>query len=132
MEALKMPVIPNDFLMLAQNFTSSCDEIQLRNSVSRAYYAGYLHVVSRIKSAGINLVTTQTGFHDKLIHTLNSNGCSKLNGGMTPKEQYELAGVLSLSKQLRTKADYYLDETITQYDKDSVITNTYEIYRLVP
>lgn len=127
-----MPVNPDDFLKLAENFSKSCDEIQLRNSVSRAYYAGYLHVVSKIKSAGIQLVTTQTGFHDKLINTLNSNGCGKLNGGMTPKEQYELAGVLSLSKQLRTKADYYLDETITQYDKDSVITNTYKIFSMLP
>lgn len=127
-----MPVKPSDFLDLAVNFTKSCDEIQLRNAVSRAYYAGYLHVAEKVNAAGILMVTSPSGMHEKLIHTFNACGCSKLNGGMTPPEQYAIAGLLKLTKQLRAKADYSLSATITQDDKDAAIRNARELIRLIP
>ena len=127
-----MPVNPNDFLDIAIDYAASGDEIQLRNAVSRAYYAGYLHVLDRVNAAGIPLVGSSSGMHEKLIHTFNSNGCAKLNGGMKPPKQYEIAGLLKLTKQLRAKADYSLDSTITQDDKDAAISNAKELMKLVP
>ncbi|WP_313506807.1 hypothetical protein [Kosakonia sacchari] len=127
-----MPVKPNDFLDLAIDYASSSDEIQLRNAVSRAYYAGYLHVLEKVNAAGIRLVGTPSGMHEKLISTFNSNGCAKLNGGMTPPQQYEVAGLLKLTKQLRARADYSLTLTITQDDKDTAISNALELMKLVP
>ncbi len=127
-----MPVKPTDFLNLAINYTASGNEIQLRNAVSRAYYAGYLHIIERVNAAGISLVSSPSGMHEKLIHTLNANGCSKLNGGMKPPQQYEIAGILKLTKQLRAKADYSLNSTVTQDDKDAAIANAEELMRLVP
>lgn len=127
-----MPVTPSDFFDIAIDFNKSSDEIQLRNSVSRAYYAGYLHAISRVKAAGISLVTSPSGMHEKLIHTLNSNGCGALNGGMTPPQQCELAGILKLAKQLRTKSDYHLDDTVTQDDKDAVLDAANEIIKRLP
>lgn len=127
-----MPVKPSDFLALATDYSKSCDEIQIRNAVSRAYYAGYLHVVERVNAAGILLVQSSSGVHEKLIHTLNANGCGKLNGGMKAPQQYEIAGLLKLTKQLRARADYSLADTITQDDKDTAIYNVREIMRLLP
>lgn len=127
-----MPVQPNDFLDIAIDYSASGDEMQLRNAVSRAYYAGYLHVVERVKAANILLVGSPSGLHEKLINTFNSNGCSKLNGGMTPPDQYKIAGLLKLTKQLRAKADYSLAITITQDDKDAAISNAKELMKLVP
>ncbi|MBS6740828.1 MAG: hypothetical protein KH310_22490 [Enterobacteriaceae bacterium] len=127
-----MPVTPDDFLDLACDFDSAVDEMQLRNSVSRAYYSGYLHVIDRIQKAGIALSAAPSGMHDKLINSLNSNLCSALNGGMPPTKQYELAGILKLTKQLRTKSDYKLSETVTQYDKDTAIANARQIKSMLP
>lgn len=127
-----MPVTPDDFLDLACDFDSAADEMQLRNSVSRAYYSGYLHVIDRVQKASILLSAAPSGMHDKLINSLNANMCSGLNGGMTPPKQAELAGILHLTKQLRTKADYKLTETVTQYDKDAAIANAREIKSMLP
>lgn len=127
-----MPVNPNDFLDIAIDYKSSSDEIQLRNAVSRAYYAGYLHIMEKINAAGILLVGSPSGLHEKLINTFNSAGCTKLNGGMSAPKQYEVAGLLKLTKQLRAKADYSLTSTITQDDKDAAISNAIELMKLVP
>lgn len=127
-----MPVTPDDFLDLACDFNSAADEMQLRNSVSRAYYSAYLHVIERVKAAGILLTNAPSGMHEKLIHSLNSNLCSALNGGMKPVEQYELAGALSLAKQLRTKSDYKLSETVDQSNKDTAIDGAKAIKAMVP
>ena len=70
--------------------------------------------------------------HDKLINSLNANLCGALCGGMTPAKQLELAGMLKFVKQLRTKADYKLDETVNQSDKDAAIDMAAEIIKSPP
>lgn len=127
-----MPVIPNDFLDISRSYSSACNEMQLRNSVSRAYYAGYLHVMEKIKAANILLSGSPSGTHDKLINSLNASLCGALCGGMTPKAQSELAGILHLTKQLRTKADYKLNTSVTQSDQLTAIKNAVEIMRRTP
>ncbi|POW55567.1 hypothetical protein C3408_16785 [Candidatus Pantoea alvi] len=127
-----MPVIPDDFLDIAINHAKACDEIQLRNSVSRAYYAGYLHAINKVNQAKVLLSGTPSGMHDKLINSLNANLCGALCGGMTPAKQLELAGMLKFVKQLRTKADYKLDETVNQSDKDAAIDMAAEIIKFLP
>ncbi|MBU9842185.1 hypothetical protein J1780_19745 [Rahnella aceris] len=127
-----MPVIPDDFLDIAIDHAKSCDEIQLRNSVSRAYYAGYLHTIKKIEEANILLSSSPAGMHEKLINSLTSNQCSALGGGMLPPKQCELAGMLKLVKQLRTKADYKLDETVNQSDKDTAINTAADIIKFIP
>ncbi|BCQ40892.1 hypothetical protein ERHA54_34950 [Erwinia rhapontici] len=127
-----MPVIPDDFLDLAIKHDDACDEMQLRNSVSRAYYAGYLHIIQRINESKILLSGTPAGMHDKLINSLNANMCGALCGGMTPSKQLELAGMLKIVKQLRTKADYKLNDTVNQSDKDTAIDMAADIIRFLP
>ena len=127
-----MPVTPDDFFDLACDFDSAVDEMQLRNSVSRAYYSAYLHVIEKVKAAGILLTTAPSGMHEKLIHSLNSNLCNALNGGMKPAKQYELAGALALAKQLRTMSDYKLAETVEQSHKDTALDSTKTIKTMVP
>lgn len=126
-----MPVNPDDFLDIARDFNTASDEMLLRNSVSRAYYAGYLHTIKKINDAGILLSSSPAGMHEKLINSLNASLCGNLCGGMKPVKQMELAGILKLTKQLRTKADYKLDEKVTQSDRDTAIINARQIISLL-
>ena len=130
--ATERTVTPDDVFDLALAFDSAVVEMQHRNSVSRAYYSAYLHVIDRVEAAGILLTTAPSGMHDKLIHSLNSNLCGALNGGMKPAKQYELAGALALAKQLRTKSDYKLSETVNQSHKDTALDSARAIKAMVP
>ncbi|WP_370620460.1 hypothetical protein [Pantoea ananatis] len=126
-----MPVIPDDFLDIAIRHDDACDEMQLRNSVSRAYYAGYLYTIQKIDEANILLSGSPSGMHEKLINSLNASMCGNLCGGMPPAKQFELAGMLKIVKQLRTKADYKLEDTVNQTDKDTAIDTAADIIKFL-
>lgn len=126
-----MPVTPRDFLAVASDLPVS-DEMLNRNAVSRAYYSGYLHVNEKVVALNLPLPKVNGGVHARLINGLNNGVCSDLNNGISHDVQLEIAGLLSLSKQLRTKADYKLNMTINNTDKATSIANAKAVFALLP
>ncbi|HHA1555167.1 MULTISPECIES: hypothetical protein [Enterobacter] len=126
-----MPVTPRDFLAVASDLPVS-DEMLNRNAVSRAYYSGYLHVNKKVVALNLPLPKVNGGVHARLINGLNNGACSDLNNGISHDVQLEIAGLLSLSKQLRTKADYKLNMTINNTDKATAIANAKAVFALLP
>lgn len=100
-----MSVMPSDFLESALAFTDDSNEMSIRNKVSRAYYSGYLNARDwQVKSGDKIPETISGGVHMRLIRFYQKGLCSAL----AQDEQEKLAGLLSLAKTLRTKADYKL------------------------
>ena len=126
-----MPVTPSDFLSIASD-TPAPTEMLIRNAVSRAYYSGYLHVQQKVSALKLSLPRATGGVHARLIDALNKGACSSLNNGLSHDVQLEIAGLLSLSKQLRTKADYKINTTITNTDKATAIANAQAVFKLLP
>ncbi|HDH8880440.1 TPA: hypothetical protein PJM82_000074 [Escherichia coli] len=126
-----MPVTPRDFLAMASDAPVS-DEMLNRNTVSRAYYSSYLHVNEKVTALNLPLPKVNGGVHARLISGLNNGAYSDLNNGISHDAQLEIAGLLSLSKQLRTKADYKLHMTINNTDKATAIANAKAVFELLP
>jgi uncharacterized protein (UPF0332 family) len=125
-------VTPNDFLVIATTPSSASLEMALRNSVSRAYYSGYLHAKGKTLQANVTLPTVNGGVHQRLIKAFELNVCGSVCGGLSSNRQSEIAGLLSLSKQLRTKADYKLSETVHESDKETALANAIAIMERLP
>jgi hypothetical protein len=123
-----MPVMPSDFLMSAVHYSDSANEMAIRNRVSRAYYSGYLTARDWQIKSGIKIPDAiNGGVHARLIKFYEQGLCSDL-----PSEKQErLAGLLSLSKSLRTKADYKLRICIPASDGDTAIKCAEEICHLL-
>ncbi|MFJ5452937.1 hypothetical protein ACIPT4_07770 [Pectobacterium jejuense] len=127
-----MSVLPNDFLLIAENPQIASDEMKIRNSISRAYYSGYLHAKQKVDDSKISLPKTIGGVHYRLISAFDNGVCGSLCGGLPAVTQSQIAGFLSLGKQLRTKADYRLETSMKETDRITSITLAKEVVRLLP
>ncbi|HEJ0402055.1 TPA: hypothetical protein SLO59_001341 [Serratia marcescens] len=126
-----MSVTPNDFLLFAAEPKSATEEMAMRNSVSRAYYSGYLHANQKAESAKISLPVVSGGVHARLISAFEKGLCDTLCGGLSKEKQSEIAGLLSLTKKLRTKADYRLHLTVNASEKATAIASAKAIQELL-
>jgi len=93
-----MPITPHDLLRWAEAQADQPDEVTLRASASRAYYAAYHASLPFV--AGMEMSPTlKGGVHDQTIEKL-------LRKPETKKIGFLLQGI----KKNRTKADYKLEE----------------------
>lgn len=116
--------MPSDFLESALSFSDDSNEMSIRNKVSRAYYGGYLAARDwQIKSGDKIPQTLSGGVHMRLIHFYQKELCSDL----APEEQQKLAGLLSLAKSLRTKADYKLGIRVPASDGKTAVRCAEEV-----
>lgn len=128
-----MSVSPIDFLVIAESKEMVADEMIIRNSVSRAYYAAYLHARQRVEEAKIDISSCKHGgVHQKLIDSFNRRMCGKVCCGIEDDKQDEIAGLLSLGKKLRVKSDYKLTTQVYESDKETVINIAKKIITLLP
>lgn len=81
------------------------EEVVLRSSISRSYYAGY-HLAKQVESECPTIDTTGMGMHEALIKTLTSP--IKKTGGNDNKLR-QIGYVLQQGKTMRVKVDYKMD-----------------------
>lgn len=124
-----MPVTPNDFLTIATTPSSASIEMHFRNSVSRAYYSGYLHAKKKVSDAGVELPVVNGGVHQRLIKAFELHSLGERVNDFC---QAEIAGFLSLGKQLRTRADYKLSATVRETDKATALASAIAIIERLP
>ncbi|WP_145547094.1 hypothetical protein [Yersinia intermedia] len=127
-----MPVTPNDFLIIAVDPSSASSEMILRNAISRAYYSGYLHAKQKTHNAGIQLPSGSGGVHQQLIKAFELGLCGDVSNGLSTVQQNKIAGLLSMTKHLRTKSDYKLHLSVNETEKATAIANCQTIQSLMP
>lgn len=109
-----MPVDKQEFLQFAKSLPEDA-EIQIRNSVSRAYHA-CLEVYKMDDSA-------EGGVHAKLISGLTTS--PDIN-------DKKIGYLLKQLKGLRTVADYHLLATVSVRDKETSIKQTEKLIEILP
>lgn len=106
-----MAVAPVDFLAVAKALSASHDECSLRSATSRAYYAAY-HACSKwhasLPAAGAN-IGPGGGMHQVLINQLK-NPDNSLSSERKKLSRFTSVK-LSVMRQRRTQADYFLDSS---------------------
>ncbi|MDO9104060.1 MAG: hypothetical protein Q7U57_03775 [Methylovulum sp.] len=113
-----MPVDKQEFLQFAKSLPEGT-EIQIRNAVSRAYYAAY-HACLEVYSIDNSV---EGGVHSKLISSLIKS---------TDVNDRKIGFILQQLKGLRTVADYYLSETVSAHDKETSIKQTEKLIEALP
>lgn len=123
-----MPVLPSDFLALSKRSPNPLEEIDIRNSVSRAYYAAYLEASSVQKSSPAQLPpSVKGGVHARLI-AFYEQGLFE-GQSLTLSQQIRIAGLLRTAKRLRVKADYQLDTIVAESDMETCILLAEEVMK---
>ncbi|PKE30947.1 hypothetical protein CWS43_09710 [Rahnella sp. AA] len=122
-----MPVTADDFLKSALSFEDCRHEMTLRNRVSRAYYGAYLlardvQIASKIKAPN-----GRGGVHAQLIDYYRQ----EMNPEMGSVSQREIAGLLSMAKVLRTKADYKLNILIPASDGSTAVRCAQDVHLII-
>lgn len=105
-----MPVDKQAFLQFAKSLPEDT-EIQIRNAVSRAYYAAYHACLEVYKMDG----SADGGVHAKLISGLTKS---------TDANDRKIGFILQQLKGFRTVADYHLSATVSVQDKETSIKQT--------
>lgn len=130
-----MSVTPEHFLVEARaawvraaQAEPDTQEMAWRQAASRGYYAGY-HWANGISGHFANPPRYgQTGQHQELIDRLQFVDRKKVHGGSLANQ---IAPTLARSRELRVKADYYLDQSISEREAQAVIANAELIRKLV-
>lgn len=113
-----MAVTFGDFLDFAKSLPED-REIDIRNSISRAYYAAYHACYPNYSHDRL----AEGGVHNKLISALIKS----------PSAQDRRVGyILQQIKSLRTVADYSLTEAITVTDKRAAVKQTESLLAILP
>ncbi len=98
-------ITPDDFLSFAKKLATSKDEMDMRCSMSRAYYAIH-HALFQAQEA-LSLPPGDGNSHDRIINAfLNSNDRALILIGTKAQQ----------AKRLRVTADYRLNKTIPHSD----------------
>lgn len=110
---------PEDFLSLSKRLCESQDEIDLRSSISRAYYGAYHAACDTAMRLQLpEAKRYDAGMHERLISRFECNG-----PGLR-----KIARRLRDRKRLRAMADYQLGEQVT---REEASLNALESARLV-
>lgn len=108
-----MGMAHTEFLLLAQQLAREANEVALRSSVSRAYYAAYHHIKNwhnQLPAPGSN-TGPGGGVHQELINRLR-NPAPELSKEMKAQSKMKAAQLETLRNQ-RHIADYRLDDNVT-------------------
>ncbi|MGR2681538.1 hypothetical protein [Chromobacterium haemolyticum] len=97
-----MSIDYRDLFLLADSMKGSGVEAELRNSVGRAYYCAYHHALFLAENKKLPVVNVMTGSHEQLSLRFE-------RAGLKPE-----AIMLRFMHGLRCKADYKLNDTITE------------------
>jgi len=103
-------VEPEEFLDFADRLRSSKDEIDLRNIISRSYYAAFL--LAKDKSTKINtgVDVTNAGSHEKTIFQFSKS---------TVPDLIQIGNYLNRLKKGRIQSDYKIDKIITKIESET-------------
>lgn len=112
-----MTINKEDFLSFAKSLPED-SEINLRNSMSRAYYAAY-HGCGEIYAHDRSAAG---GVHNQLIEGLKHS--PNIN-------DRKLGFILDQLRSYRTMADYFLSQSITLSDKQVTIKQTEKLLELL-
>lgn len=113
-----MPITNQDFMESAQKIINiATNEVDFRNSASRAYYAAYhkANTLVPTRSGPIN-----TGVHQALINNLKDNPREKIR---------EIGQLLSMCKGIRAHADYNLSKLFKKDRAQMVIALAQELLK---
>lgn len=113
-----MPSKPSDVFAVAKHLRESAHgEASLRSAVSRAYYSALLRA-NEVLPEREDDVQGGDSSHNKVIG--RAQVCASAIGqGRAAAAQ--IAKSLSRMKKARVKADYYLDQTVTEIECDELI-----------
>lgn len=122
-----MPTTPHCFVQSAAQHmaASSLSEADYRSVVSRAYY-GAFHCANMFarQTLAIDLDNIKGGKHVVLSSALTSYQCACPE---TKREIHRAGARLRIFHSLRVRADYFLDDTISQNEASSQIRNSFEL-----
>ncbi len=108
---------------------NSCDEIQSRLLINRAYYSAYNHVLSEVENRLFyKMDHSNPSVHQRLINVFSN---INLNNPKKNKTAAQISTKLRQAKFLRSKADYELHTTIHKNDVEQVFGLTESIYSLI-
>ena len=109
--------------------SSSCDEIQARLLINRAYYSVYNHVLSEVENRLFYKIDySNPSVHQRLIFLFSN---INLNNSEKNKKAAQISTKLRQARFLRSKADYELDTSIHKNDVEHVFGLTESIYSLI-
>ena len=113
-----MSVSPESFLAEAQAASTRTDEMGMRLTINRAYYAAY-HWALTVSHFCPNPPTTQAeGMHRALIRRFQSVPRQGFRGANIARE---IGAWLDKGRKLRTVADYELNATIHRNDPTTAL-----------
>lgn len=113
-----MSVTPESFLAKAQTASTRTDEMGMRLTINRAYYAAY-HWALTVSHFCPNPPTTQAeGMHRALIRRFQSVPRQGFRGANIARE---IGAWLDKGRKLRTVADYELNATIHRNDPTTAL-----------
>jgi len=112
-----MPIDKQEFLQFAKSLPEDT-EIQIRNAVSRAYYAAFHACLEVYNIDG----SAEGGVHAKLISGLKAS---------VDINDRKIGYVLEQLTGLRTVADYHLSATISIQDKETSIKQTEKLLEVL-
>jgi uncharacterized protein (UPF0332 family) len=95
-----------------------CDEVHIRNAISRAYYSSYHACKSRIE---VNRYP-KAGMHECLIRSMREHSDDDVQA---------LAELLKNCKAKRVKADYKLNFTIMDNEAHQAVAEAQSIHRSI-
>lgn len=114
-----MPTKPSDVFAVAQQLRGGMQgEAALRSAVSRAYYAALLRANEVLPERDDASIQGGDSSHSKIIG--RADVCAKAPG-QGREVAAQIAKSLSRMKQARVKADYYLDQTVSEKECDELM-----------
>jgi uncharacterized protein (UPF0332 family) len=116
---------PIDFLGSAKQEITLGDEVNFRNSISRAYYAAYHHALSLDKLIQNHSGIEAGGVHKQFISKLYNCPSSATN--FDQSEIVSIGILLKMSHRRRITADYKLKESVGKNVAETQLCETEEI-----
>lgn len=117
-----MPITNKDFLVAANNILQHGKrEIDFKNSISRAYYAGYHEAENLEKKGLVSRLKGGGSLHKRLISALNNNSDSNIK---------RIGYLLNTCRLERTRADYELSIYLNESRALNVIAMISEVLEI--
>lgn len=103
-------VTPDEFLDFAAGLRGSNDEIDLRNVISRSYYATLLLAEQKLPKINTNVNVANAGSHEKTIFQFSKSTIPHL---------IQIGNSLTRLKRGRITSDYKIKRTVTRTESDT-------------
>jgi uncharacterized protein (UPF0332 family) len=113
-----MAIDKQEFLVFAKGLPVD-SEINNRNAISRSYYTAYHSCLEVYKP---NLTTIHGGVHSQLIESLEKS---------TDQNDRKIGFILKDIRNRRSIADYFLNDEVTESDRDKAIKSTERLVGLI-